>query len=114
MKETKFIENKIRFLGQGVAFSEGQEWSRRRKIMSGIFHFSFFNKFIPKISNIVDREIANIRGHDTYCFEAQELSSLISGDTIVKTFFGISFDETIENESISVWFSKLLNDTVAQ
>lgn len=61
VKEEKFIENKVRFLGQGVAFSEGQEWSKRRKIMSGIFHFSFFNKFVPKIVNIVDREIALLR-----------------------------------------------------
>jgi cytochrome P450 len=71
VKEEKFIENKVRFLGQGVAFSEGQEWSKRRKIMSSIFHFSFFNKFIPKITDIVDREIAQIRGHDRYSFEAQ-------------------------------------------
>jgi cytochrome P450 len=71
VKETAFIENKVRFLGQGVAFSEGQEWSKRRKIMSGIFHFTFFNKFIPKITNIVDREIARIRGHNKYSFEAQ-------------------------------------------
>lgn len=55
VKEETFIENKVRFFGQGVAFSEGHEWSKRRKIMSGIFHFSFFNKFIPKINDIVDR-----------------------------------------------------------
>lgn len=114
VKEAMFIENKVRFLGQGVAFAEGQEWSRRRKIMAGIFHYSFFNKFIPKITDIVDREIAIIRGHDSYTFHAQELSALISGDTIVKTFFGIAFNEKIEDESISVWFSRLITDTVAQ
>jgi cytochrome P450 len=92
VKEVRFIENKVRFLGQGVAFAEGHEWSRRRKIMAGIFHFSSFNKFIPKITDIVDREIAAIRGHDNYSFHAQELSALISGDTIVKTFFGIAFN----------------------
>jgi hypothetical protein len=39
---------------------------------------------------------------------------LISGDTIVKTFFGIAFNEKVENESISVWFSRLITDTVIQ
>jgi cytochrome P450 len=114
VKEEKFIENKVRFLGQGVAFAEGHEWSRRRKIMASIFHFSFFNKFIPKITDIVDREIAQIRGHDKYSFQAQDLSALISGDTIVKTFFGIAFNEKIEDESISVWFGRLIADTVTQ
>lgn len=82
--------------------------------MASIFHFSFFNKFIPKITDIVDREIAVIRGHDEYSFHAQDLSALISGDTIVKTFFGIAFNEKIEDEPISAWFSRLITDTVIQ
>lgn len=82
--------------------------------MASIFHISFFHKFILKITDIVDREIAAIRGHDAYSFHAQELSALISGDTIVKTFFGIAFNEKIEDEPISVWFSRLITDSEIQ
>jgi cytochrome P450 len=42
VKERFFIENRIRVFGDGVAFAEGKEWAKRRKIMSSIFHYSFF------------------------------------------------------------------------
>lgn len=81
--------------------------------MSGIFHFSFFNQFVPKITNIVEREIAFLKS-GIHTFEAQKVSALIAGDTIVKTFFGVAFNEQIEDQSIAVWFSQFLTDTVSQ
>jgi cytochrome P450 len=42
VKDRFFIENRIRVFGDGVAFAEGKEWSKRRKIMSSMFHFEFF------------------------------------------------------------------------
>lgn len=35
-------KNKQRIFGAGVAFSEGKEWSRRRKIMTSLFLYEFF------------------------------------------------------------------------
>lgn len=57
MKERFFIENRIRIFGDGVVFAEGKEWVKRRKIMSSIFHFSFFETFVPKIISIVDKQL---------------------------------------------------------
>lgn len=60
VKERFFIENRIRIFGDGVAFAEGKEWAKRRKIMSSIFHFSFFETFVPKIIAIVDKQLEDI------------------------------------------------------
>lgn len=47
-------ENFERFIGRGIAFSEGEEWKKKRKIMNTIFNYSFIVDNIPKISRIVD------------------------------------------------------------
>lgn len=35
------IQNIQRSLGHGIAFSEGNEWKRKRKIMNSVFNFDF-------------------------------------------------------------------------
>lgn len=48
------IQNIQRSLGHGIAFSEGDEWKRKRKIMNSVFNFDFITDCIPKIARICD------------------------------------------------------------
>lgn len=45
--------NSIRFImGNGLVFSEGNEWKMKRKIMSTVFNYDFIKSKIPIISKI--------------------------------------------------------------
>lgn len=41
--------------GEGLAFSEGEEWKNKRKLLSKIFNFELIKENIPKINEICDR-----------------------------------------------------------
>jgi cytochrome P450 len=58
VKEESFLVNRTRLIGKGVAFSEGQDWSRQRKILSHLFHFSYFSSFSRVIEGITDSKIS--------------------------------------------------------
>jgi cytochrome P450 len=77
-------------------FAEGKEWAKRRKIMSSIFHFSFFETFVPKIISIVDKSLQEIESDPSktspLTINSMEFSSKIAGRTVVKSFFGLKFE----------------------
>jgi len=39
-------------MGHGVMFSEGDEWKKKRRIMSTVFNFEFIKSKIPLIAKI--------------------------------------------------------------
>ena len=41
------ISNLQRSLGHGIAFSEGEEWKKKRKIMNSLFNYDFIKSTIP-------------------------------------------------------------------
>lgn len=43
-----------RLLGDGVAFSEGETWKLKRKIITSVFTFDFLKSIIPHISKVCD------------------------------------------------------------
>lgn len=47
-------ENISRVVGKGMAFSEGVEWKKKRKIVSNVFHFEFLHSLIPKMLTTID------------------------------------------------------------
>lgn len=98
VKDRFFIENRIRVFGDGVAFAEGKEWSKRRKIMSSMFHFEFFETFVPKIMSIVEnrfKEFKSDLAETPLIINSMEFSSGIAGRTVVKSFFGLKFEDTL-------------------
>lgn len=101
-------------MGKGVAFSEGQEWSKKRKVLSSLFHYTYFKNFIAVIVDIVDREVDTIANCSQKAFEVMPTTQLIAGDTVVKTFFGLSFSEKIEDQTLAIWLSKLLSLSTQQ
>jgi cytochrome P450 len=42
-------------IGEGLVFSEGDNWKKKRKILSKVFNFDLIQENIPKISEICDR-----------------------------------------------------------
>jgi cytochrome P450 len=41
-------------VGSGIAFSEGNEWKKKRKVISNVFHFEFLHSLIPKMIKTLD------------------------------------------------------------
>jgi cytochrome P450 len=48
------IANLRRVVGSGIAFSEGNEWKKKRKVISNVFHFEFLHSLIPKMIKTLD------------------------------------------------------------
>lgn len=46
------MEITARILGKGLVFSEGDEWKRKRRILSKFFTFEFITSKIPEIYEI--------------------------------------------------------------
>ena len=42
-------------LGEGLVFSEGEMWKRKRKLLSKVFNFDLIKEKIPKIVEICNR-----------------------------------------------------------
>ncbi len=47
-------------LGDGLLFSEGEEWKMKRKIMSNVFNFDFLRSKIPTIIQICSEILDDI------------------------------------------------------
>jgi cytochrome P450 len=50
----------VRAMGRGIAFSEGQEWKRKRKIISAAFNFDFVKSITHKIEKLCDKAIRDV------------------------------------------------------
>ena len=61
IKDKYFTSNRLRVFGNGTAFAEGKNWSKRRKIVGQVFHHQFYKDFIPTIKNIVKMEVDKIK-----------------------------------------------------
>ena len=57
IKEESIIANTRRALGYGIAFSEGDEWKRKRKIINTVFNFNFLTSIIPQIVHICNQNM---------------------------------------------------------
>ena len=49
-----------RAMGQGVPFSEGDVWKRKRKIINKVFNFELIKSMTWKIAELCDRAIEGI------------------------------------------------------
>ena len=79
-------ENQARLFGHGIAFSEGKEWSRKRKIMMSMFHFEFFERFYPLIDQSIEKmlnEVAKVGSMDSL-----GVGYRVAGEIVIKCFFG--------------------------
>lgn len=105
--------NKARIFGRGLAFSEGADWVRRRKIMTSLFHFEFFEQFYPKIEAIVDTLLAEVT-HDLPV-DAIGLGSRVAGEVVLRCFFGQDIHSAqFKNQPLTVALTHLVGRNAEQ
>jgi len=51
------ISGIIELVGEGIAFSEGDTWKHKRRVISNVFNFDLLKSNIPKICDICDKKI---------------------------------------------------------
>ena len=102
-------------LGQGLIFSEGDVWRRKRKIFSKLFTHQLITTNIPFISELVDQVLDQWEGeHQTkennYSYNVKKLGEQVFGTVISKCFMGVNQDQIkIKNERLPTFFIELLN-----
>ena len=43
-----------------MAFSEGDDWKKKRRIISSVFHFDFLNSLVPKMNEMIDERFQQL------------------------------------------------------
>lgn len=109
------IENVQRVIGEGVAFSEGEEWKKKRKIISTAFHFNFLHSLIPHIVETVNQVFDRFDKHhgesQPVNMDILEEFEKIFSEIMVKLFFGCDTSNmSIDGEDPSSFFLKLVNE----
>ena len=56
-KEEMISRNFIRCLGAGIGMAEGEEWRRKRKIISTVFNFDMLVASIPTIVKVCNENM---------------------------------------------------------
>jgi cytochrome P450 len=79
----------VEILGKGLVFAEGASWKHKRRILSELFHFEFFQGSIPMIKEVATRRLQLLKKQENLdnivlISEIQE----ISGEIVGKLFFG--------------------------
>jgi cytochrome P450 len=60
VKFEPFVCNFRRMVGNGMAFSEGDDWKKKRRIISSVFHFDFLNSLVPKMNETIDERFQQL------------------------------------------------------
>lgn len=64
----------------GILFSEGAQWKRHRKLISGAFHFEFLKKMIPTIVTTTNEVFTDeIDAHIDKKIDLMEMFESITG-----------------------------------
>lgn len=65
-------------MGKGLVFNEGEEWRRKRKIISELFTFELILNKLPRICELSDVTLDMVEektkiGEDQYAIDVKEL-----------------------------------------
>lgn len=60
IESVPFVGSLKAFLGEGLLFSEGDEWKMKRKIMSSVFNYDFIKYKVGTISDICNEVLDEI------------------------------------------------------
>ena len=72
----------------GLAFTDGEMWKYRRKLLSQVFHFEYMNACIPLVNNIVDGWIARNCKEPRSVVEVNRGFTMYAGEIVFNVFFG--------------------------
>ena len=108
------LENLKRAVGEGIAFSEGAAWRRKRKIISTTFHFDFLHLLIPHIVDTVNETFQRFEQSQPPD-EALRMPVLkeyikVFSQVMIRLFFGCDTSEVrLQGEEPSLFFVNLIN-----
>jgi cytochrome P450 len=79
--------------GEGIAFSEGEMWKNKRKLMSKVFNFDLIKGNIQKIAEICDKcydkfDSNHKVSENKVKYDTLKLSANIFNGVMMKCFFG--------------------------
>jgi cytochrome P450 len=100
--------------GGGIAFTEGDAWKRKRKIISSVFHYDFLNDLIPVIEEEINLRYSEIdfgisRGEKQV--DLRNVFTKILSNVVAKCFFGTDMkDYLVEDKPYCEYFLECLND----
>ena len=93
------------YIGNGLLFAEGEEWKKKKKILTNVFNHDFIVNLIPQIEEICESSMKNIEDKyekTDYKFEMIELTTTIFSRIVIECFFGFeSANELINGKSIA-------------
>lgn len=114
-KYEPFVSNLRRVLGSGMAFSEGDEWKKKRRIISNVFHFGFLNSLLPKMNRLVDSIFS--RFENSQADPNKNPGKLVNfflgilGNFMMKFFFGGEVEgKTLDGVDVPTFLNKLVGD----
>ncbi|KAL4485714.1 hypothetical protein ABPG72_010976 [Tetrahymena utriculariae] len=96
VKDTFYIGNVLRCAPQGIAFVEGEQWKKSRRLYSQAFHFDYLTSLAPLIEQIA-LKVLNSAIENKECltnFDPLVYSQMITGQVIIATFFGEEINDT--------------------
>ena len=82
-----------KLLGDGIVVTEGEKWSKLRKIANHAFYAENLKGMVPAMTASVDAMLERWRHHDGKEIEVYEEFRLLSAEVISRTAFGSSYLE---------------------
>lgn len=79
--------------GRSLVCAEGDEWKRKKKLISTAFHFEFLKEMIPEIGEITREQIENWKNEDLGNFSIMVGFQRITGEIIGRLIFGKKFND---------------------
>lgn len=119
VKFEPFVGNLRRVLGNGMAFSEGEDWKKRRRVISSVFHFDFLHSLVPKMNQTVDGIFQDLdesqQGPDKNPGKLVNFFLSILGNFMMRFFFGGDIrGKTLDGIDLSTFLNTLMGDVNAQ
>jgi cytochrome P450 len=109
------IANLRRVVGSGIAFSEGNEWKKKRKVISNVFHFEFLHSLIPKMIKTLDEYFEEFDERTEKKVVLLDMFQDLLATFMIKFFFGGELKgQTLDGVAIPLFITKLMFDVNEQ
>lgn len=114
VKHEPFLLNFRRLFGRSMGLVEGDEWRRKRRVISNTFHFDFLQSIMPDICKIINEEFADferLHPENEKKMDLLEMFQVILSTIMVRVFFGGDLKgKTLEGKKLSTYISDLVAD----
>ena len=106
-------------IGNGLIFSEGNEWKMKKKIMSNVFNHEFIKSKVGLIARISQDKIEEVEATATaesgeVKMDVSNLFQRIFGNVVVKSFFGDIELSKLEGVEIFTYINEMFEGNSAR